>query len=138
MHILPDKNCRIGVYGVLIKDNSILMVKTQSGDRLVYNFPGGGIEPNESLEDSLVRECQEEIGALVTVEKLIFFSQKLYTHSSFPDICSFYIYYEISCNGPIDPAKQCAKWFDLNALPLDQMLDADLEFVHNRWFIKAI
>ena len=35
---------RIGVYGICIKDNKVLMVKTLDGDKYIFNFPGGGLE----------------------------------------------------------------------------------------------
>lgn len=75
------KSCgaiRIGIYGICINNNKVLMVKTFSGDKYIYNFPGGGIEPYESLEDCLKRECIEELGCSIVIEKLLATSSKLY------------------------------------------------------------
>jgi 8-oxo-dGTP pyrophosphatase MutT (NUDIX family) len=37
----------------------LMMKRTDNG---MWGVPGGGMEPGESLEDTLRRECQEEIG----------------------------------------------------------------------------
>lgn len=53
----------IGVYGLLIENGKILLIKKCGGP---YNgkldLPGGTIEFNESIEDALVRELEEEVG----------------------------------------------------------------------------
>lgn len=53
----------IGVYGILIENGKILLIKKCGGP---YNgkldLPGGTIEFNESIEDALVRELEEEVG----------------------------------------------------------------------------
>lgn len=126
---VDDKTMRVGVYGILIRDHKILMVRTQSGSRLVYNFPGGGVEFEEGLSDALVRECNEELGTIVKIKDHIFSSQKLYEHQDFPGTCSFNIYYTIECADYIDLEKQGATWFDLDHLPLGEMLEADLECI---------
>lgn len=51
---------RTSVYGIFMKDDSILLVQNPLSSR--WEPPGGGVEPNESLEDALVREYIEEAG----------------------------------------------------------------------------
>ncbi len=131
---IDDKKIRVGVYGILIRDHKILMVRTQSGDRLVYNFPGGGIEFHEGLASALIRECEEEIGTTITIKEHVYSSQKLYEHKSFPGTCSLGLYYTIECANPIDLKKQGAVWFDLDNLPMDEMLEPDIEFAE---FVRA-
>lgn len=48
---------------LVIKENKILMVKqyVQRGD-IVWNYPGGGIEENETPEQACIREVKEETG----------------------------------------------------------------------------
>jgi len=59
---------RPSVYAVIVKDDSILMVRP---DHELWALPGGGMEPNESVEEALKREVSEETG--YTVESSIFF-----------------------------------------------------------------
>lgn len=49
---------RPSVYGVLIEDGKILLSRQWDG----YDFPGGGIEIDETIEEGLKREFVEETG----------------------------------------------------------------------------
>ncbi len=37
----------------------------------MWQFPGGGVEFGEELEKAVVRECKEEVGLDVVIEKLV-------------------------------------------------------------------
>ena len=53
----------IGVYGLLVKDNKILLIKKCGGPYDgKLDLPGGSIEFNESIEEALIREFKEEVG----------------------------------------------------------------------------
>lgn len=52
---------RPSVYGILIEENKILMSRQWDG----YDFPGGGIEIDETIEEALKREFHEETGIQV-------------------------------------------------------------------------
>ena len=62
-----DPNGSIGrrpsVRGIIIKGGLIAMMHSCRYD--YYKLPGGGIESGESLEETLVREVQEESGLVV-------------------------------------------------------------------------
>lgn len=66
--------------GIIIQDNKVLMVKqyVQRGD-IVWNFPGGGIEDDETPEVACIREVKEETGYDVTIENLIHRSSNKFT-----------------------------------------------------------
>jgi 8-oxo-dGTP pyrophosphatase MutT (NUDIX family) len=51
---------RVAVYGIYKKGNFLLMVKDNQS--LNWEFPGGGVEENESVVSSLKREFFEETG----------------------------------------------------------------------------
>ena len=54
---------RTAVRSIIMKNNSILMVFLKETNE--YKFPGGGMEAGESYENTLIRETQEETGALI-------------------------------------------------------------------------
>lgn len=66
---------------VIIINQRILMVRqfVQRGD-IVWNFPGGGIEPDETPEAACIREVKEETGLEVEALKLIHTQGKKYTY----------------------------------------------------------
>lgn len=67
-----NKNIRIGIYGILIKNNHLLMIKKSRGPyKGKYDLPGGKIEENESLEQALEREFIEETGLKVEIGNFI-------------------------------------------------------------------
>lgn len=122
------ESIRIGVYGICIQNNHILMVKTLAGDREVYNFPGGGLETNESLADCLSRECQEELGCTISIGSLYATNSKLHPNSYF-NSQQFNIYYEITIHGLINESLQNAIWMPLAAMPISMMLEIDQELL---------
>lgn len=57
------KVTRIGVYGIALKNQSILLIDKKSGCyKGLLDLPGGGIEFGESPEETLRREFIEEVG----------------------------------------------------------------------------
>ena len=54
---------RTAVRGVITHGSKMLLVHTGRGD---YKFPGGGMEPRETMNETLLREVREETGYDVT------------------------------------------------------------------------
>lgn len=54
---------RPSVRGIILRGNTVAMVHSRKYD--YYKFPGGGIEPGETLQDALYREVAEESGLQV-------------------------------------------------------------------------
>lgn len=67
MHQLPH----ITVATIVERAGKFLMVKENSGGRLVYNQPAGHVELNESLLDAAIRETLEETAWRVNLEQLL-------------------------------------------------------------------
>lgn len=68
----------IGVYGIYIKNNTVLLIKKSRGPyESMYDLPGGRIEPGETMEQGLKREFIEEVGSEVTSQT--FLSENEYT-----------------------------------------------------------
>lgn len=52
---------RIAARAVVLDGEEILLMYTARYDD--YSFPGGGVDPNESIETGMIRELEEETGA---------------------------------------------------------------------------
>jgi 8-oxo-dGTP pyrophosphatase MutT (NUDIX family) len=62
-NLLSDQRFHFGVYGILIKNKEVLMIKKSRGPyKGMYDLPGGGIEFGEKVEEALKREFVEEAG----------------------------------------------------------------------------
>lgn len=64
MDSIPDDPGRRGAVAVVMRDGRMLVIRRARSvvAPLVYCFPGGGIEGDESEEQALVREFREEVG----------------------------------------------------------------------------
>ena len=54
--------------GIVVKDGKVLLNHVDRFDN--YEFPGGGIEPNETPEQAMIREVLEETGRVVIPESV--------------------------------------------------------------------
>lgn len=87
---------RPAVYGVIIKDNKILLSKCWDG----YDFPGGGIELGEPTDEAIVREVKEETGLDIKPGKIMHANHsffKLPYKGTF--VHSIHLYFECSIIG---------------------------------------
>ena len=58
---------RPSAYGIVIKDNKILLLKQTNG----YDLPGGGLDLDETPEEAVIREIKEETGIDATSPHLL-------------------------------------------------------------------
>ena len=62
---------RVNVNAAIVRDGKILLIEFNDATGRHLNFPGGGIDPGESMTDVLTRECREEANAEVQVGRLL-------------------------------------------------------------------
>ncbi len=62
------------VAGVLYQDNKVLMASRPAGKPYegYWEFPGGKVELNESINEALIRELKEEISITTALEDLTY------------------------------------------------------------------
>lgn len=114
MHELPH----ITVATIVERDGKFLMVRENSGGRLVYNQPAGHLEPNETLFDAALRETLEETAWHVELKQLL----GIYQYTS-AENCITYIRHcfiakviEPRTERNLDPDILEAKWLTLKEL----------------------
>ncbi len=114
---------RPSVYAVIIKDDRVFLSKQWDG----YDFPGGGIELGETIEEALIREVKEETGMDVRVGDLVTCETSFFKlHSTGQYIHSLLLYYlckivggEISTAFQDESEKQymdSPEWIDLKTV----------------------
>lgn len=69
---LPASSIRVKARALIMRDKMVLCQKKRSGHQIYMSLPGGTQEFNESLEQTLMRECAEEIGTTVIPSDLAF------------------------------------------------------------------
>lgn len=64
---MKEKQKKIRVVAALLKNgDKILLAKRATGNLIGHwEFPGGKIEDNESLESAVIREIKEELGLII-------------------------------------------------------------------------
>ena len=117
----------IRVYGLLIKNNQVLITSEHRAGIQMLKFPGGGLEKGEGIEDCLIREFDEELGISINLKGLYyineFFQESVFNNSD--QLLS--IYYTVKTkeldNIPVvdlpiklEPDEQVFTWIDLGDL----------------------
>jgi len=72
-----DKNIRIRVASVIIRDSRVLLVAHRKNDHVYWLLPGGGVAYGETLPAALERELREELGADIEVGDAVFFCDSI-------------------------------------------------------------
>jgi ADP-ribose pyrophosphatase YjhB (NUDIX family) len=96
--VLP-KNIACRAAAFIIKDNKLLFAKNVNSP--YYYLVGGGIEENESSEETVIREIFEETGLTLEVDKLVMVQERFHEvdNQKHHEIVFFYL---VKDNGNID------------------------------------
>lgn len=56
---------------IIVRENEVALIKRVRGETTYFLFPGGTVEPGETVEQAAAREAYEELGVQVTLGKLV-------------------------------------------------------------------
>ena len=121
----PAARSRKLVVAALIRREARILMSRRRADQpmpLLWEFPGGKIEPGESPEAALAREVMEELGCLVSVdrvEEVVFHPYEAF------DLLMLVYRCRITGGEPRALAVAEIAWVAANELPRLELLPAD-------------
>lgn len=98
---------------IIIRDNKILLAKRAEEEdtyKDTWAIPGGGPNPEESIEEALHREIKEELGCTISWCKYF----KSYSTISDIIVRSFYFYGDIKGEIQLNEELSEYQWIDIN------------------------
>jgi len=131
---INELSWRPACYGIVIKDDAVLLLKQYNG----YDLPGGGVNLGEQLESAVIREVKEEAGITVVNPKIVHAATSFFKRSYAEGnvVQSVSLYYvcdyesgEISVEGLDEHEQQYSEgcvWFplaDLDAIEVAASFD---------------
>lgn len=114
---------------IIRRNNKLLICRRGAGGScaFLWEFPGGKIEPGESPEACLVRECMEELGVLVKPERL--YEKAAHTYPDGQVELTFYLA-EITRGEPVKNVHTHMEWVTTQKLSGYPFCPADERLVH--------
>lgn len=113
-----DLTFRIGVCGVLTRDDSVYLIK--DGTTGKWELPGGAIEKGESIEKALSREFLEETGIKIKLDRFVTYKESFY-YMRDPDTAyqTLRLFFFVSPFG--EPAKEKGAYISMGDLNSENM-----------------
>ena len=93
---------------------------------LMWEFPGGKLEPGETLEECIIRECQEELG--VDIRICGEFGKTSYPYKQWELVFTFFDA-EIAVGTPVTTVHEQIRWVSAAELKKYTFCPADVEIV---------
>ena|SRR6516165_66859 len=121
---MPERNRKLVVAALIRRDHYVLMSRRRADQPmpLLWEFPGGKIEPGESPEAALVREVREELDCDIEVGRV----HDVVFHA-YADFDLYMLVYEARVVAGMPRPAQVAEveWIEAARLPALDLLPAD-------------
>ncbi|WP_156817120.1 8-oxo-dGTP diphosphatase [Rubritalea marina] len=106
------------------RDGELLLIEKLTGiGEGKINGPGGKIDPGETAEQAVIRECQEELH--VTPKQPVKMGELHFAMSDIPDIhCHVFMSYDFD-GVPTATREANPRWTKLSEIPFDRMWEDD-------------
>lgn len=108
-----------------IQDDKILLpLKKKNIGKGKHNGVGGRVEEGETIDQAMVRECNEEVGLIPTDFEYV--AEIVCNNTGINQLAVVHVYICKSWCGTLietDEMKPC--WFNLDAIPYESMMDDD-------------
>lgn len=76
------QHTHLGIYGVLVHENRVLLIRKARGPYLgMWDLPGGSMEFGETPETTLAREIEEETGLRLSSHRLLGFFSTVFDYA---------------------------------------------------------
>jgi 8-oxo-dGTP diphosphatase len=127
----PAAPARLRVAAAVVRrDGALLMTQRPPGGPigLLWEFPGGKIEPGETPEQALVRELREELGVGATAGETLGVERHDYEHGLAVEIV--FVACELETEDLVrGPGVHDLRWLPPEAIDLTRVLPADRAFL---------
>ena len=106
-------NVATGAGVLLMVQNRLLLLKRgKNPGKGLYTIPGGFVDPGESAEEAVIRECREETGLKLEKSTLKYLTsrQNLYKYKNIPYVtCDIFFTAELNQAKPVIDGKETTK-----------------------------
>jgi 8-oxo-dGTP diphosphatase len=119
------------VAALIVRDSKLLVCQRRRDDShgLQWEFPGGKVEPGESLPQALTRELREELGIDATIGKEIYRTSHRYGEFQ-TELVLIFFQADIDGSAPLQNlAFERFEWAVISTLPQYDFLQADKELI---------
>jgi mutator protein MutT len=120
-------NEKITTLLLLQRGNEVLLAMKKRGFGAGrWNGVGGKLDPGETIEQAVVRECQEEIGVTPVIYEKVAEHEFLEFHDKQPHRMVVHTYLCNSWQGTPEESEEMApKWFGISEVPYNDMWPDD-------------